>query len=469
MKKINYLIIAILLLNVTGCDDSFIDLEPTNVLGADLAFQSIEDVEAGLLGAYTTLRTTHARNFSMLPDIMGDHTTLPDETLGNERFMHAWTYQAGDGTAAGLWSNSYLLIERANVILEELEIFRPDDASLADQIRGEALALRGLSHFDLTRYFSDNYSVGGLGVAVKLKSRVITEPIRESVTDTYVQILADLTEAKTLLARGSDGNIGRFSEMGVTALLARVSLYAEDYEAAITYATEVIDAYPITTRETFDNLWRSDIGTGSIMQVVYTASDATIGGVLYGEESDQLNWHPSEELISLYDQLNDVRFASYFRTRPGGTILIDNKYSGREVGGTVTNPQLVNFQMFRVEEQYLIRAEAHLLKASPSVVNASLDLNALRAERITGYADEVFADVSTLLDAIAIERQKELCFEGHRWFDLKRFDLSVTRGTDCDDSGAANCSLDVASEKWLIPIPQNELFANPNMVQNNGY
>jgi len=281
--------------------------------------------------------------------------------------------------------------------------------------------------------------------------------------------LADLTEAKTLLARGSDGNIGRFSEMGVTALLARVSLYAEDYEAAITYATEVIDAYPITTRETFDNLWRSDIGTGSIMQVVYTASDATIGGVLYGEESDQLNWHPSEELISLYDQLNDVRFASYFRTRPGGTILIDNKYSGREVGGTVTNPQLVNFQMFRVEEQYLIRAEAHLLKASPSVVNASLDLNALRAERITGYADEVFADVSTLLDAIAIERQKELCFEGHRWFDLKRFDLSVTRGTDCDDSGAANCALDVASEKWLIPIPQNELFANPNMVQNNGY
>ena len=96
------------------------------------------------------------------------------------------------------------------------------------------------------------------------------------------------------------------------------------------------------------------------------------------------------------------------------------------------------------------------------------DLNDLRAARIVGYVDENLTG-NALMDAIAVERRKELAFEGHRWFDLKRKNLPIVRGADCVSGPAVTCSLDANDFRIVTPIPQSEVFANDNITQNPGY
>ena len=98
---------------------------------------------------------------------------------------------------------------------------------------------------------------------------------------------------------------------------------------------------------------------------------------------------------------------------------------------------------------------------------SAADLNALRSNRITGYTNETFASASVLIDAIMLERYKELAFEGFRFWDLKRNDLPVNRLAS--DASADWQTLPVGNYRFVLPIPNSEILANPNIRQNDGY
>jgi hypothetical protein len=67
-----------------------------------------------------------------------------------------------------------------------------------------------------------------------------------------------------------------------------------------------------------------------------------------------------------------------------------------------------------------------------------------------------------------LERFKELPFEGHRFWDLKRRGLPVQRiGTDAPS--ATGATLAGGNFRFTLPIPQVEMQANKLMVQNPGY
>jgi len=102
---------------------------------------------------------------------------------------------------------------------------------------------------------------------------------------------------------------------------------------------------------------------------------------------------------------------------------------------------------------------------------AAEDLTALRTARgaasATSYTGETVESVLT--DIIEIERRLELGYEGHRYFDMRRQGLSLSRSEiDCEAAAGA-CSLPSDDFKWIMPIPQAELFANENITQNTGY
>jgi hypothetical protein len=175
--------------------------------------------------------------------------------------------------------------------------------------------------------------------------------------------------------------------------------------------------------------------------------------------------HPS--LINLYDQVNDVRFSTFYfvRNTTGGTT----NYALRKFRGKGTaSDNLVNFKVFRTSEMYLIRAEAYAQTGKP--LEANNDLRDLKSARIAIY---VHAPLSgqALLDEIQNERRRELAAEGHRWFDLKR----TTRVINRPVAGIGNRNAQVkttlpsSSPKWVWPIPEVEVRANPNIVQNPGY
>ncbi|WP_238387720.1 RagB/SusD family nutrient uptake outer membrane protein, partial [Pararcticibacter amylolyticus] len=99
----------------------------------------------------------------------------------------------------------------------------------------------------------------------------------------------------------------------------------------------------------------------------------------------------------------------------------------------------------------------------------SNDLNTLRANRINGYVNQVFSGKEALITAIYTERFKELAFEGHRFFDLKRRNLPVERLAEDAVNTAGSLRLDPSKAQYAFPIPAQEIAVNKNMIQNPKY
>ena len=114
---------------------------------------------------------------------------------------------------------------------------------------------------------------------------------------------------------------------------------------------------------------------------------------------------------------------------------------------------------------YLIRAEG---KAETGGDGAA-DLNTLRAARITGYTNAVFGDKAALIDAVYTERFKELAFEGHRFYDLRRRNLPVQRLAEDAVNASSAVTLLPAQAQYALPIPATEVLINKNTVQNPNY
>jgi hypothetical protein len=93
----------------------------------------------------------------------------------------------------------------------------------------------------------------------------------------------------------------------------------------------------------------------------------------------------------------------------------------------------------------------------------------LRTARIDGYTDASFADKQAILDALVTERFKELAFEGHRHFDLRRNNLPVQRNPEDAVNALGAVLLEPTDAQYAFPIPNTELRANKNMKQNDGY
>src|SRR5699024_9413574 len=97
------------------------------------------------------------------------------------------------------------------------------------------------------------------------------------------------------------------------------------------------------------------------------------------------------------------------------------------------------------------------------------DLNDLRSQRIIDYQLKSFSNKEELIQAIYDERFKELAFEGHRFFDLKRENRNIERWEEDLISNAEKTVLTPADAQYNFPIPVDEMAVNDNMVQNPNY
>jgi hypothetical protein len=167
---------------------------------------------------------------------------------------------------------------------------------------------------------------------------------------------------------------------------------------------------------------------------------------------------PSAELLALFDA-NDARVALYPAcptgcpaTAPSGTRYV-NKYTYARGDWTDNSP------VIRYSDVLLMRAEAYAESGQDGLAQA--DLNALRAKR---NADAITAGGSALKAAIQDERRRELAFEGHRWFDLKRRGMDITK-----PAFGGNPIVPYTDFRILASIPNSQVQNNPLLKQNPGY
>ena len=478
MKKTKILILSAMLVSTLFSCQKLVEIKETDLIAGDIALKTVTNNEQGIIGAYAAMNVEMG---ILLNSVFADELVSAD--FYNAATVHEWQYSSTDisirdsYTAFNLY---YRIIDRVNRVLIALPNATATvagDEAKRTSLRGEALFLRAFCHFELYRYYS-NSAVGTDLAMAYMETPSLTPQARITVAPYFQKLKADLATAKPLLPTSFAGNnVYRASQAAAAALQARVALYLKEWNDAITFSTEYINAVPLASRADFPGIWTDANSNETAFKLSRTASlGGRIGSLWRATSANAANiggitWTISQKLWDMYDQANDVRFGAYAKNEPllVGTgrkyTRLIKKYEGTTYGTATEN--VADAKVFRTGEMYLIRAEARA--ENNDLVGAATDLNALRAARINGYTPVVLASKDAAISAIMDERFKELAYEGHRFWDLKRRNLPVVRLTvDLPQVNAAT-TLAAGNFRFLLPIPNAEIQANPVIQQNPGY
>lgn len=484
MKFVTIIFLMAGLLAGSSCK-KLIEIKETDFIDQEKALVTIADNEAALIGAYATLNTNNADNTIRSDMAIRLNAVISDEMkpeeFYNSQSMHEWEYTYND---IGIRDNymatttHYFLIDRINRMLRALPNATGTDEALRNRVKGEALFLRAYAHFELYRYYCDNYTPAGLAMPYMEQPSINETFPRIPMQEYFSKIEKDLADAKPLVPAATT-DLARANKMAVVGLQARVALYKKDWENAITSATEYINAIPLASKADFPKIWQ-DLSTAEVaFMLPRTTSTARMGSFFRGVFTKNaagalvapatISWSPSNKLWNSYDEANDIRFSAYLINEPilaaaNKPSKIVKKYAGGAYASTTEN--VANIKLFRTAEMYLIRAEAYA--ESEQLPNAQNDLNALRAARINNYSNITLSTKEQAINEILLERFKELAYEGHRFWDLKRKGKAVERLAS-DAPNTKSITLPVGNFRFLMPIPQPEMQANSKMEQNPGY
>lgn len=460
MKKIIQPVFYIsALLLVVSCNKQ-LDLKPTDSIDVSKAFTSVSDLEKGLLGVYSA---NDNNNRIYIGSLLADEVKLSNENRGQGQFEYKWQYSASLNNTNAAYPQYYTMIDRLHRVLEAMDAVPAANATeeaTKKRVAAELIALRGIAHFELLiRFMPPGYDAGALGVPIMLKSDLGAAPARNTVGEVISQIEQDLSAGRAEAAIPSAPTDPlRLSQAAIAAYQARVALLKRDWASAIVFANDAItlSGKSLAGGATFTDFWKD----ANQSETIFNFRNRATPQLFWRDTNGDVFFEPSDEVKSLFDKVNDIRFSTYFTSDGADTSLV-NKYPG-----STTGPQINDLKLVRLAEMYLIRAEAQA--ENNQLGAAANDINALRATRITGYSDVTFSSKDQAISEIMNERFKELCYEGFRFFDLKRRGLDVSRlSSDVQSSTWQN--LPANDFHFALPIPQEEIFANPQMTQNTGY
>lgn len=466
MKKI-YIksLIAALAFITLSCGDDFLELSPQQSVANEDALTTLDDYKSSVTGIYNGLSSAnyYGRYFYLVPDVMSDD--VKQHPSANRAKDYAeYSAVVGDGIASAMWNNMYSSINAANAIINaEVDLPASVEAE-RDHIVGEAMALRGLIYFDLVRLYAQHYTftsdASHLGVPIVLEFDQSNEPSRNSVREVYDQVISDMTSAINMMDDDPrSGTTSTLSKSAVQALLARVYLYKDDWTNAEAMANTVINSgrYSLVTNANYNNAWVADFSAESIFEINMTENDnrgSDALGRMYIVEGYG-DYLPADDLVSLIP--NDDARTDWFLADP----FLTGDYAPFRL---VKYPSIAgtnNTKVIRLSEMFLIRAEARAQQGNNA---AQADVDLIRQRAQPGAA-AVTATGAALLDEVLLERRKELAYEGQRLWDLMRYKQDVVR-TNCT---SPICTITYPNNRVILPIPEAELDANPNIEPNPGY
>lgn len=459
IRKYIYTAIAFLALG-SSCSN-FTDLDPIDSVGNNEVFSSIDGVEDAVIGAYSNLSL---RSTLSIACYISDDVIQGGQAGGMGDDNYKWTYVAAAGDQKTEWQKNYSIINMANRIIQDgpaVETINSEEKERLDNCLGTAYFLRAYAHFDLLRFFSDFETESSLGVPYVLKPHLLDQPARETVETCYNNILADLTSAETLLTEEYDPAYASIAAMH--ALHARVNLYRGNYEVAASSAEEALRIVPLASMEDYASIWSDDSSEGVIFKLPKASGEEVIGGLFYGGDNSDI-FGPSSSFRDSFDETNDIRYQQWVEIGPdreGNDTYINRKYRG-----TDENVGLNDQKLLRSAEMELIAIESEIHVGT--IKAASDRLNAFRALRIHNYSTVEYTTAEELVNELLLERRRELAFEGHRYFDLRRYNLDIVRFNGVNGEESARLPFD--NFRQIQPIPETEFQGNNNIQENNpGY
>jgi hypothetical protein len=444
-----YIFAIALMLVANSCGD-LLNPKPVDLITDEQVITDASSARVVLTSAYRNLANLGAPKI-----VAGDFTAdnlIHNGTFTQYREISSKDMSASNGSASALWGVIYSMSYIASFLYEELPNIEISQANF-DEITASASFLRAYA------YFVGAYTYGGLPIVTTTSVDENRSIPRARLDETLAFVESELLYALDKLPTQAF-NSGEVTNGAVKALLARYYLYVSNWSEAERYATDVIEGNGTATyllEPSFADAV-SDFSTESILEIVYSANDNpgtstnfSINNLFVGRREII----PSTEMVlALQNDGGDRNVVLEFD---------GNNARGADNGWTVIRyGPFDNIQVLRLAEMYLIRAEARAQQDNISGGNsAAADINVVR-QRAGVPLIEGLSKNQVLL-AIENERRMELCFEGHRWYDLVR-------------TGRAQAVMDEFTSNWtskdeLWPIPLREIINNPALqnAQNPGY
>ena len=481
-----FLLLTIMILSV-GCEE-WLDLIPPQGLIREEFWQSKEDVDAVVMGAYETFASLDDKLFRY-GELRADMVT-GDVNLGEGERMVAESNIYPDNWLCN-WADFYNVINYCNEIIKNAPLVREIDNTFTDyQLQGylsEAYFLRSLSYFYLVRVFKD--------------VPYVTEPTETDDADVYPSkmdgdellrlVLEDLDAIRPVATTDGYQTLaevrGRATKGSIDALMADISLWLFEYEDVIEYVERIeeSDLYELMPSARWFELFYPGNTLEGIFEFQFS-DQLNQPNSLYGMTQRQsYSYDPSQKAIEMFG----IEFSREFVRGQDASIrkygeddFIIWKYVGRSADGETVRWGCVqrscNWIVYRLADVLLMKAEA-------------LSQLGRYSEALEIINDEIRdrADVSPLSlpdspqafeDAMLRERALELAFEGKRWFDLVRMGRrnNFSRKNDLIEiiiSGVPSTQKRIVATKltnplgWYLPIYETEIERNPNLLQNPYY
>ncbi|URC11991.1 RagB/SusD family nutrient uptake outer membrane protein [Flavobacterium sp. B183] len=463
MKTYNFKIFLLalpftLLSLLYGCSN-FTDVDlPSSQLTSGTVFEDKVTANAAMIDIYSQIRdngilTGYPTGISSQLGLYADELKFYGASASGPANFFNNSLLPTDSQIAALWNTSYNQIYAANAVLEGVRKAEQLPFENKQQLTGEALFVRSLIHFYLLNIF------GLIPYIDTTDYKINAKAVRMPEKEVYKLIQKDLEQASTLLNKDYNGsNRVRPNKGCVQALLSRVYLYSEKWEEASNSASSVLNQTSLYVwPESLDTEFKKE-SKATIWQLMSNLEGANTyqGNVFIFTQGPPPASAVSENLLNAFSH-DDLRKTKWLKAVSNGTATWYHPYKYQQKSNTATS--LEYSVVFRMAEQYLIRAEARA--HTGDLIGAKEDLNKTR--NLAGLGNTSAVTSQDIIDAVMDERRLEFFTEfGHRFFDLKRV-------------GRLDQQLLPVKPQWkttdrLLPLPNSELTLNPNLSpQNAGY
>jgi len=522
-KILTFALVFAFALGLSSCSEDFLETVPTDSVSTAIALGSTDNMMLAVNGIH---RTLYAQNPNIIRYYAGQEYMIPAAEYGASDALHSSTgngwfrsflqwnshTQATSNDVTYPWWFYYNVIGSANNIINAAADLQESED--LNNILGQCYTYRAWAHFNLVRFFAKPYMTGNPSSDPGVPIMLATEPpyeglARNTVQEVYNQITADLTTAISHFANASDRpNISHLNVDVAKGVAARVYLTIGDWSNAAKFANEARQGYSLMSEAQYksgfnsvDNpewMWGSKMiqdQTAYYWSYFYYTSNNFNGS--QNRSNPKFINHELYDMISDTDYRKDLflkdcpsTFDDWDKGENAGRYTSEEEYDAavEEYRVIVNNSSRHNMVPYlhiklsqsdgptispmdvlhmRASEMYLIEAEALARQGQDG--SAQDVLYALVSERDAGYTKSTNTG-QALVDEILVQRRIELFLEGHRRFDMLRNDEEL----DLTNSGAnPDLYLDgfkqakpSVNDDWLFQIPQREIDANPNMVQN---
>ena len=448
-----------------GCK-KFVDIDPPHdTITSEIGFIDDKSATSNVLGIYSKMSSSSSSfsftsgSITTLAGLSADELNLFGADSKSLQFKENNLTPDNSLVFTTMWQQAYSLIYQANACIEGLESSTGVSKETKRQLLGECKTIRAFLHFYLVNLFGD------IPLVTTSDWRITSTMLRTAYSEVYDQILDDLMEAKDLLLDSypSPDRV-RINKYVAYALLAKVNLYLKRWQDAESYATMVINNNTTYNLESLNNVFLN-ASSEAIWQIlplnVRPTYNATLEGLTFIPRSNSVSptFYATPELLNAFE-IGDQRKISWLklRTYQSQTYYYPYKY---KVRGLVGNTSITEaYMVFRLGEQYLIRAEA---RANQNNLSGAInDLNAIRNRaKLTPLL--LTLNLGQVLSSVEQERFVELFAEwGNRWLDLKRTEridavMSSLKGVNWQNTDK------------FYPIPSSEIQVNFHLLQNPGY